>query len=118
MFDAATYMDLRRLPELFCGFSRQSGAGPVFYPVACAPQAWATAAPLMVLQACLGMSFEPLAKRISFRSPMLPSFVNEIILRRLRIGEAELDVSVKRADNDVLLHVLRRVGEVEIVTSR
>jgi|JI10StandDraft_1071094.scaffolds.fasta_scaffold57900_2 glycogen debranching enzyme len=118
MFDASTYMDLRRLPELFCGFSRQSGAGPVFYPVACAPQAWATAAPLMALQACLGMSFEPQAKRITFRRPMLPSFVNEIVLRRLRIGEAELDVSVKRADNDVLLQVLRRVGDVEIVTSR
>ena len=28
MFDAATYMDFRRLPELFCGFKRAAGAGP------------------------------------------------------------------------------------------
>ena len=29
-----------RLPELFCGFDR-AAAGPVPYPVACSPQAWA-----------------------------------------------------------------------------
>ena len=45
LFDAATYMDLRRLPELFCGFRREKGRGPTLYPVACAPQAWASATP-------------------------------------------------------------------------
>jgi hypothetical protein len=38
LFDAATYMDLRRLPELFCGFRREKGRGPTLYPVACAPR--------------------------------------------------------------------------------
>src|SRR5260370_36479044 len=28
LFDAASYMELRRLPELFCGFQRQRGRGP------------------------------------------------------------------------------------------
>src|SRR6202034_551094 len=42
LFDAATYMDLRRLPELFCGFQREKQRGPTLYPVACAPQAWAS----------------------------------------------------------------------------
>jgi glycogen debranching enzyme len=42
MFDAATYMDLRRLPELFCGFPRFRGRGPTLYPVACTPQAWSS----------------------------------------------------------------------------
>ena len=36
-------MDLRRLPELFCGFQRERRRGPTLYPVACAPQAWASA---------------------------------------------------------------------------
>ena len=45
LFDAATYMDLRRLPELFCGFRREKRRGPTLYPVACAPQAWASATP-------------------------------------------------------------------------
>ena len=43
LFEAATYMDLRRLPELFCGFQRERRRGPTLYPVACAPQAWASA---------------------------------------------------------------------------
>ncbi|OLK91622.1 hypothetical protein [Xanthomonas oryzae] len=33
--DAASYMELRRLPELFCGFRRERRRGPVLYPVAC-----------------------------------------------------------------------------------
>src|SRR5262249_45902220 len=39
MFEAAQYMDLRRLPELFCGFQRGRGRGPTLYPVACSPPA-------------------------------------------------------------------------------
>jgi glycogen debranching enzyme len=119
MFEASSYMDLRRLPELFCGFPRQSGAGPVFYPVACAPQAWATSAPLMMLQACLGLSFSPGKRTIRFHRPMLPAFVNEVTLRNLRIDDAELDVALQRAgDDDVLLQILRRDGECEVVTTR
>src|SRR4029077_14232186 len=45
LFEAATYMDLRQLPELFCGFRRERRRGPTLYPVACAPQAWASATP-------------------------------------------------------------------------
>ena len=55
MFEAAAYQDLRRLPELFCGFTRRPHRGPTAYPVACAPQAWSTAAPFAFLRACLGM---------------------------------------------------------------
>ena len=58
LFSASTYVDLRRLPELLCGFARQQSRGPTFYPVACIPQAWAAAAPLYLVQSCLGLSFE------------------------------------------------------------
>ena len=54
LFDAATYMDLRRLPELFCGFQRQRNRGPTLYPVACSPQAWASATPFSLIEAALG----------------------------------------------------------------
>ena len=46
IFAASTFVDLRRLPELFCGFPRQLTQGPTSYPVACNPQAWAAVAPL------------------------------------------------------------------------
>ena len=47
-------IDLNRMPELFGGFERQPGEGPVFCPVACAPQAWAASSGFLLLQAALG----------------------------------------------------------------
>lgn len=117
LFEAANAMDLRRLPELFCGFPRQSGAGPVFYPVACAPQSWATSAPLMLIQACLGLDFSPSDKRISFNRPLLPAFLDEIVLRGLRVADGEADVALKRAGENVLLHVLRRSEGCNVATT-
>ena len=58
LYNTSRYMDLRRPPELFCGFRRTPGKGPTLYPVACSPQAWASAAPLALLQACLGLEFD------------------------------------------------------------
>ncbi len=39
LFEATGYMDLRRLPELFCGFPRRKLNAPTLYPVAYMPQA-------------------------------------------------------------------------------
>ena len=55
MFDVSTYVELQRLPELFCGFVRRPGKGPALCPVACSPQAWAAGAVFMLLQASLGL---------------------------------------------------------------
>ena len=117
LFEASTYMDLRRLPELFCGFPRQRGAGPVFYPVACSPQAWATAAPIFMMQSCLGLRFDPAGNRISFDRPILPSFLDDVALRGLSIANGTVDVSLKRAGADVLVQVLRRSASCEVVTT-
>lgn len=42
-----------RLPELYCGFDRGEFPRPVPYPTACAPQAWAAAAPFLLLRTML-----------------------------------------------------------------
>src|SRR5262249_43166002 len=55
LFQASTFIDLRRLPELFCGFPKRRGSGPTFYPVACSPQAWAAGTPLSLIRSCLGI---------------------------------------------------------------
>ena len=44
LFDASLYLELHRLPELLCGFSRRPGEGPTLYPVACSPQTWSSVA--------------------------------------------------------------------------
>src|SRR6185437_2418701 len=54
LLDVSSVMELHRLPELFCGLERRIGEGPTLYPVACSPQAWAAAAPFLLIQSCLG----------------------------------------------------------------
>ena len=96
-FAAATYMDLRRLPELYCGFRRRRGAGPTLYPVACSPQAWASGSLFMMIQAALGIEFDPAARTIRFRNPRLPESFDQVVLRGLGVGDATVDVELRRS---------------------
>jgi glycogen debranching enzyme len=114
MFDAAAYMDLRRLPELFCGFQREKQRGPTLYPVACAPQAWASATPFTLLEAALGLEFDAQRGEIRLRNPRLPAFLNEVILRELQLGPSSVDLRVRRHNDDVSLEVLRRRGQIQV----
>src|SRR6516164_822742 len=114
LFDAATYMDLRRLPELFCGFRREKGRGPTLYPVACAPQAWASATPFTLLEAALGLEFDAGRGEIRLRNPRLPAFLNEVILRELRLGSSSVDLRIRRHGEDVSLEVMRTRGRVQV----
>ena len=114
LFEAATYMDMRRLPELFCGFQRGRGRGPTLYPVACAPQAWASATPFTLLEASLGLQFDPAANEIRLRNPRLPEFLDEVVLRNLRLKEASVDLRVTRHDTEVSVEILRRRGQVQV----
>jgi glycogen debranching enzyme len=114
LFDAATYMDLRRLPELFCGFQRERRRGPTLYPVACAPQAWASATPFTLLEAALGLEFDAARGEIRLRNPRLPAFLNEVILRELQLGPSSVDLRVRRHGEDVSLEVLRTRGQIQV----
>ncbi len=117
LFHASNYVDLRRLPELFCGFARQQTRGPTFYPVACIPQAWAAAAPLYLVQSCIGLAFDAGARRITFREPVIPQFLDEIVLRGLRVGGGSADVALRRSNRHVVVDVLDRKGPVGVLTS-
>lgn len=117
LFGASTYIELRRLPELFCGMSRQRAQGPTFYPVACSPQAWAAAAPLFLLQSCLGLGFEADAGCISLNEPQLPSFLDEVVLRHLRVGTGSASVTVRRRGRHGAVDVIHREGDVRVLTT-
>jgi glycogen debranching enzyme len=114
LFDAAAYMDLRRLPELFCGFRREKQRGPTLYPVACAPQAWASATPFTLLEAALGLEFDAQRGEIRLRNPRLPAFLNEVVLRDLRLGPSSVDLRVRRHGDEVSLEVLRTHGQIQV----
>jgi glycogen debranching enzyme len=114
LFAASTYIDLRRLPELFCGFGRERSQGPTFYPVACSPQAWAAATPFLLLQSVLGLRFDCVRNSIVFRRPMLPAFLHEVCLRGLALGQSSADIMLKRSGGDVSVEVLGRTGTLGI----
>jgi glycogen debranching enzyme len=114
IFDVATYMDFRRLPELFCGFQRAPARGPTLYPVACSPQAWAAATPFSLLQASLGLELDPAARQIRLRNPHLPAFLDNVVLRNVGVQEASADLAIRRRGDDVSLHVIEIRGSIEV----
>jgi glycogen debranching enzyme len=114
LFDVATYMDMRRLPELFCGFQRQRGRGPTLYPVACSPQAWASATPFTLLEASLGLEFDHRNNEICLRNPLLPAFLDEVVVRNLQLGHSSVDLRLRRHRDETSVDIPRREGEVRI----
>jgi glycogen debranching enzyme len=113
----STFVDLNRLPELFCGLDRRAREGPTLYPVACAPQAWASGAAFLLLQSCLGLSLDAEKKQIRLDGPYLPEPIPELWIRDLRVGEACVDLFLERRNNLVRLQVLEKRGDVEVITT-
>ena len=90
--------------------------GPTFSPVACSPQAWAATAPLALLAACLGLSFDPRNRTVIFNRPHLPEFLEEVTLSGLSLGDARMDIQLRRTGTDVAVNVLSRSGEIWATT--
>jgi glycogen debranching enzyme len=116
IIDAAVHMDLRRLPELFCGMRKQRDKGPILYPVACSPQAWAAAAPFGMLQACMGLEIDATQRIARLKYPRLPDRIDELQVLGLPIGEARVDLMLRRLGETVSVSILRREGDAEILT--
>jgi glycogen debranching enzyme len=115
MLDVAAYQDLRRLPELFCGFIRKPRLGPTAYPVACAPQAWSSAAPFGLLGACLGIDLQHDSNAVSFCDPVMPVNLDYVVLNRLRLGHSHVSVKLQRHGGDVTLNLLARSGNAKVM---
>jgi hypothetical protein len=47
-------------------------------------------------------------------NPRLPAFLDEVILRNLRLGQSSLDLAISRRGDEVALQVLRREGEITV----
>jgi glycogen debranching enzyme len=111
LFDASLFIELQRLPELYCGFPRRIGEGPTSYPVACSPQAWSVGAVFMLLQACLQIEIDAVKKTIVFNKPDLPPYLDRIAINNLPLGSATCDIELYRLDYDVAFNVIRKPGD-------
>lgn len=118
IFDSALYDDLRRLPELFCGFERRRRQGPTSYPVACSPQAWAAATPFAMVAASIGCHIDPEAKALQLTRPVLPKFLDDLTIRNITIGDSRVDLRLARVEGDVTTAVLRRDGDVVVTITK
>ncbi len=114
LFEAACYWDPRRLPELFCGFVKRRSA-PTLYPVACSPQAWASAAVFGLLRASIGISFDPAADEVRFDRPRLPPFLERLQIRGLRLGGRTTDITLQRLGSEVAATVNERHDKLRVV---
>jgi glycogen debranching enzyme len=113
--DVSELMELRRLPELFCGFHRRSHSeGPTLYPVACSPQAWAAGAVYMFLQASLGITFAPAERLIQIEGQFLPDFVRELTITNLRLRDASCDIRVEQLSSSLYVDIIRQSGDISI----
>ena len=108
LFDAAIQADYLRLPELFCGFTRRSPNRPVSYPIACSPQAWASGAPFLMLQAMLGLSARAQDGVLTVNHPNLPAWLHTVELRNLRVGGSRLSLVFRREGEITSFSLLSR----------
>jgi glycogen debranching enzyme len=115
IFEAARDSPEFRLPELFCGFTRDPSSVPVPYPVACSPQAWAAAAPLSLLQTMLGMHPRASEGILELDRPHLPTWLGKVTVHNLRVGAETVDLLFHRWRGTTSAEVLRRSGDLDVI---
>lgn len=111
LYEAAALAEFHRLPELFCGMQRSYGMRPVEYPVSCSPQAWASGAMFMLLQALLGLIPEAPARVLHIRAPALPDFLDELTITDLAVGGSRVSLQFRRHGQRTLANLLGISGE-------
>lgn len=83
-----------RLPELYCGFPQSQFGTPVPYPTSCSPQAWASAAPLLLVRAFLGLQPDVPHRQLTV-SPQLPPQWGRTALTDLHLGDATVHIEAE-----------------------
>jgi glycogen debranching enzyme len=94
MFDAARRFEAYRLPEIFAGLKRKGKTSdfPALYPPgANIPQGWASGSVFQMVQTMLGLRADAPNKRL-YVNPTLPTWLSEVVLRRLRVGPCSFTI--------------------------
>ncbi|MDN5348473.1 MAG: hypothetical protein PWP65_2038 [Clostridia bacterium] len=113
LFAASLFFPYNRWPELFCGFTRRGLAGPVRYPIACDPQAWAVGSLYSLTRSLLGLNCE--GGTLYINQPLLLPGTNEIEVRDLRVGNGKVDLAFGRDQGGTFCRVLKKEGGVRVV---
>jgi len=112
---AGQHFDHARLPEVFGGFSQHDFAVPVRYPVACHPQAWAAGSVPFMVSTLLGLTADAFNKRLRVIRSVLPSSVNELDFRRIKIGDSTIDLHFERTSRgEIQVEVVNNSGSIKV----
>jgi glycogen debranching enzyme len=104
-----------RLPELFCGLSKEYSDKPVWYPVSCSPQAWAAGSMFLMLNSLLGLQSDAIHNTLHVVQPRLPSFLNDVRISGLQVGSSTVDLNFQRSNGRTECTVLQRNGNVQVI---
>jgi hypothetical protein len=63
----------------------------------------------------LGLEPDAAGHELRLLSPSLPDWLPELRLENLRVGDAVVDLLVRRNDSSTGVEVLRRSGELDVV---
>jgi glycogen debranching enzyme len=103
---AGGFFILNRLPELYAGLHRDVTSFPVQYLGANVPQAWAAGSVFSLLHTMLGLQPDA-PQAILYVDPALPSWLNDLTIRNLRIDEQVFDIRFWRTEEETRFEVLK-----------
>jgi glycogen debranching enzyme len=105
-----------RLPELFCGFRRdtQYNNGPAEYLVSCNPQAWGAGAAFHLMQTALGIVPDTTAGRV-YLNPVPFGQARSVEIRGMRVGSGKLSFKVSYNGSRPDVEVLEKPEDLEVI---
>jgi glycogen debranching enzyme len=109
LFDAATYFESHRLPEVFAGVDRTATTFPVQYLGANIPQAWAAGSVFLLLRVLLGLRADAPNGRL-YVDPTLPDWLPDLEVTNLEVGGARLALRAWRVGAATRWEVARQEG--------
>lgn len=120
LLEAAEYSD-GRLPELFCGFSREQFAEPVPYPTACSPQAWAATTPIQLVTSLMGYDAH-VSRGGVWLDPVIPESYGDLHITNAPMagGRITIDIAnsvpkVQNLPDGIVFHQGHRPWMAELV---
>jgi len=113
LFAALPHFTYRRWAELFCGFTKRGLSGPVKYPVACDPQAWAVGSFFSFIHSLLGLQFQ--ANKLIISKPLLIPGTHMAEIRNLKVGKGKIDLFFEEKDKKVVVYVTEKEGDFKVV---
>jgi glycogen debranching enzyme len=91
-------------------YDAESAARSIRWPIP--PQVWASGSFFLMIQAALGIEFDPAARAIRFHNPRLLASINQVVLRHLGMSGAMVDIELRGSGSHVSLRVLSNTGSM------